>query len=140
MRVETVRQRSLLAYFDRGTARHKASFFDGAIADFNKVLELKPRWGAAYTSRGSVYYDMAISDQCDRSQFDRAIADFTKAIAIDPKSAIAYCNLGWTYEAIGEEEKAVGCYLNALDIDPSLAAARDNLKLLGAASACPLRN
>jgi len=35
-----------------------------------------------------------------------------------------------TYEAIGEEQKAIACYREGLDIDPSLNAARDNLKLL----------
>ena len=55
-----------------------------------------------------------------------------KAIEINPKSALAYSNLGWTYEAIGDERRAIAHYRKALEIDPSLEAARDNLKLLGA--------
>ena len=54
-----------------------------------------------------------------------------KALEINPKSALAYCNLGWTYEAIGDERKAIADYRKALEIDPSLEAARDNLTLLG---------
>ena len=119
-----------LAYFARGTAHHKAFDFDSAIADLNKVLDLNPYCAAAYNSRGRAYYEKALH-HCDRAQLDHAIADFTKAIAINPNSAPAYCNLGWTYEEIGEEQKAVDCYRKALEIDPSLEAARDNLKLLG---------
>jgi tetratricopeptide (TPR) repeat protein len=55
-----------------------------------------------------------------------------KALELNPKSALAYCNLGWTYEAIGDEREAIAHYRKALEIDPSLEAARDNLKLLGA--------
>jgi tetratricopeptide (TPR) repeat protein len=60
------------------------------------------------------------------------IADFTKTIELSPTLALAYSNLGWTYEATGDEREAVGHYRKALEIDPSLEAARDNLKLLGA--------
>ena len=61
-----------------------------------------------------------------------AIADLNKAIEINPKSALAYSNLGWTYEAMGDEREGITHYRKALEIDPSLVAARDNLKLLGA--------
>jgi tetratricopeptide (TPR) repeat protein len=46
--------------------------------------------------------------------------------------AVAHCNLGWTYEAIGDERQAIAHYRKALEFDPSLVAARDNLKLLDA--------
>jgi tetratricopeptide (TPR) repeat protein len=68
----------------------------------------------------------------EKAEFDRAIADLNKAIEINPKSALAYSNLGWTYEAMGDEREAITQYRKALEIDPSLEAARDNLKLLGA--------
>jgi tetratricopeptide (TPR) repeat protein len=55
-----------------------------------------------------------------------------KALELNPKSALAYSNLGWTYEAMGDERKAIAHYRKALEIDPSLEAARDNLTLLGA--------
>ena len=51
---------------------------------------------------------------------------------MNPRSAVAYCNLGWTYEAIGDERQAIAHYRKALELNPSLEAARDNLKLLDA--------
>ena len=51
---------------------------------------------------------------------------------MNPSSAAAHCNLGWTYEAIGDERQAIAYYRKALELDASLEAARDNLKLLGA--------
>jgi hypothetical protein len=38
----------------------------------------------------------------------------------------------FSYEAIHDERKAIAHYRKALELDPSLEAARDNLKLLGA--------
>ena len=73
-----------------------------------------------------------VSAHYEKAEFDRAIADLNKAIEINPKSALAYSNLGWAYEAIGDEREAIAHYRKALEIDPSLEAARDNLKLLGA--------
>ena len=80
---------------------------------------------SAYTNRGSAHYEKA--------EFAHAIADLNKALEINPKSALAYCNLGWIYEAMGDEREAIAHYRKALEIDPYLEAARDNLKLLGAA-------
>jgi tetratricopeptide (TPR) repeat protein len=79
---------------------------------------------SAYTKRGSAHYEKA--------EYDRAISDFTKALKINSRSALAHSNLGWTYEAIGDEKRAIAHYRMALEIDPSLEAPRDNLKLLGA--------
>ena len=69
----------------------------------------------------------------ERAEYEDATADLNKALEINAKSALAHhCNLGWTYEAMGDERKAIAHYLKAVEIDPSLEAARDNLKLLGA--------
>jgi tetratricopeptide (TPR) repeat protein len=110
------------AYLGRGTAHLKAFNFDSAVADFTKAIELNPNDASA--NRGSAHYE--------NGEFDYAIADLNKALELNPKSALAYCNLGWTYEAMNDERKAIAHYRKALDIDPSLEAARDNLKLLGA--------
>jgi len=112
-------------YFARGAAHLKALNFDSAIADFTKAIELEPNDDSAYTNRGSAHYEKA--------EFAHAIADLNKALEINPKSALAYCTLGWIYEAMGDEREAIAHYRKALEIDPYLEAARDNLKLLGAA-------
>ena len=113
---------NVAAYLARGTAHLKASAFDRAINDFTKAIKLRPNNDSAYAGRGTAYYE--------KTEFDRPIADFNKAIEMNPRSADAYCNLGWTYEAIGDERLAH--YPKALELNPSLEAARDNLKLLDA--------
>lgn len=93
------------AYLARGTAHLKAFAFDSAIADFTKAIELQPNNDSAYAKRGSAHYENA--------EHGRAIVDFTKAVKINPRSALAHCNLGWSYEAVGNEKKAIAHYRKA---------------------------
>jgi tetratricopeptide (TPR) repeat protein len=118
-------------YFDRAIAFHEASQYDRAIAEFDKVLELNPSYSAAYLGRGNAHYEKAHQDAFDKLQLERAITDFKKAIELNPESALAYCHLGWAYQSVGNEPEAIASFRKALAFDPSLEAARDNLKLLG---------
>ena len=44
------------AYYYRGCARVNAMNYDGAIADFEKAIELKPDYADAYFNMGGVYF------------------------------------------------------------------------------------
>jgi ribosomal protein S12 methylthiotransferase accessory factor len=59
-----------------------------------------------------------------------AIACFKKVIALDPSSAIDYANIASNYRDLGQKENAVRYYLMALEIDPSITFARENLEKL----------
>jgi ribosomal protein S12 methylthiotransferase accessory factor len=56
-----------------------------------------------------------------------AIASFEKVIRLDPSSAIDYANIGSNYRDLGNREKAIEYYLMALEIDPEITFARENL-------------
>jgi tetratricopeptide (TPR) repeat protein len=63
----------------------KKGYYDKAIEDYNKIIELKPDFADAYVSRGNTYYN--------KSKYDLAIADYQKAVKIDPNHRIAKDNL-----------------------------------------------
>jgi len=73
--------------------------YRGAIADFNKAIELSPKYGAAYYYRG--YSKATLEDHRG------AIADFTKVIELDPKDETAYLRRGLTKLLL--EQKESGC-------------------------------
>jgi tetratricopeptide (TPR) repeat protein len=81
---DTVQAERLVAtYFKRATLLSEIRrSYDDAIADINRVIQIRPQWGEAYEKRGQVY--MAASD------LSNAIADYTRAIEINPKFADAY--------------------------------------------------
>ena len=71
-------------YVNRGVVRYGKGDADGAIADFNKAIEIDPKSAEAYYDRGNL--------RRAKSDLDGAIADYTKAIEIDPQYANARYN------------------------------------------------
>ncbi len=76
-------------YNNRGIAYGEKGQYDQAISDFNKALEINPRYNKAYNNRGITYRL--------KGQYDQAILDFNKAIEINPIDAEAYNNLAWLF-------------------------------------------
>ena len=96
------------AYFNRGLAYANRGQHDKAISDYNKAIEINPRYAMAYSNRGIVY--------AKKGQHDRAISDYNKAIEINPKLAIAYNNRGNAYFFKKEYEKAWDDVYKAQDL------------------------
>ena len=59
-------------YFNRGIAKSDLEDYDGAISDYNKVIELNPDYTFVYYDRGQAKANL--DDNIG------AIADFTKVI------------------------------------------------------------
>lgn len=71
----------------------------GAIADYNKAIEINPNHADAYNNRGNTRYKLG--DQ------QRAIAEHNKAIEINPNYADAYYNRGAARNALGDNQSAI---------------------------------
>ena len=106
------------AYYNRGAAKIEKGDLDGAIADYNRAIELNPKDARAYYNRG-------IAKRAKRD-LDGAIADFSRAIELDPKYAIAYNNRGIAKEARGDLDGAIADFNRAIELDPKLAVAYNN--------------
>jgi Tfp pilus assembly protein PilF len=87
---------------------------DRAMADFNKAIEINPKYYYAYIFRGDALKA--------RGQHDKAVADFTKAIAIDPNNAVAYSNRAASYALTGSNSLAIADY-KAIVERPAVTAA-----------------
>ncbi len=61
---------------------------------------------------------------------DQAVKSFKRVIEIDPSSAIDYANIASNYRDMGNTNEAITYYKMALDIDPTITFARDNLDKL----------
>ena len=102
-------------YISRGFVKCKMEDYEGAIADFDKVIELNPKYVAAYNNRGVA--KNAIGD------YEEAIADFDKAIELEPNRAFAYGSRGAAKGAMGDYKGAIADYDKAVELGPKNAIA-----------------
>jgi ribosomal protein S12 methylthiotransferase accessory factor len=63
-------------------------------------------------------------------EHERAIEHFRKVLKLNPASAIDYANIASNYRELGEYGKAVAYYRTALELDPGIEFARENLERL----------
>ena len=73
-----------------------------SYSDFNRALEINPRYDAAYVNRGLAY--------ADKGDLDKAISDFNRALEINPHNTKALKLLGDIYYEKGLFGDAINYY------------------------------
>jgi tetratricopeptide (TPR) repeat protein len=99
------------SYMNRGIAYEGKGLLDQAIADYSKVIEIKPRYDGAYVNRGNAYKAKGL--------FVRAIADYNKAIELNLKNDKAYYNRGTVYKAKGLFDQAIDDFNKTIELNPN---------------------
>ncbi|MEG3440422.1 tetratricopeptide repeat-containing serine protease family protein, partial [Pannus brasiliensis CCIBt3594] len=97
-------------YNNRGYLYHQQQKTDLALADYNKAIDMNPRFAMAYNNRGYLYYQ--------QRKTDLALADFNTAIEIDPRNVEVYNNRGLVYAEQGKTDLALADYNKAIDMNP----------------------
>ena len=140
------------AYNNRGSSKATLGKHEEAIADFEKAIELDPKFALAHYNRGNSKailgkHEEAIAD-CDKaielnSEFvfayynrgnskailgkhEEAIADYDRAIELNPKFVFAYYNRGNDKATLGKHEEAIADYGTVIELNPKFAAAYNN--------------
>ena len=133
---------------NRGMEKAKNGDLDGAIADFDRAIELNPKDDAPYYNRAQAKrlkndvagaiadYTRAIelgstnpaaynnrgNARAENNDRDGAIADYTRAIELNPNYARAYYNRAMTKQAKGDMAGAKADFKTAEKLDPELAS------------------
>jgi serine/threonine protein kinase len=102
---------NIAAYLNRGDLRQRVGDIAGALADYNKSLELNPDYVWALNNRGWIYYSV-------RHDTDKALADFNKASDVRPEYYWTYMNRAAVYEYLNDWNKAEEDYNWASDLRP----------------------
>lgn len=92
--------------------------YDQAIIEFNKAIEINPKYADTFNRRGLVYSNL--------KKYEQAINDYTAAIQLNPKYTDAYNNRGVVYFELDQSDKAISDYTKAIEIDPKYAKAYHN--------------
>ncbi len=105
-------------YFQWGNAKYDLGNYKGAIADYNKSLQLDPNSDGTYYNRGIVKVKLG--------QYAAAIVDFDTTIRLKPDDAEAYNNRGLAKDELGQHAAAIADYDTAIRLKPNLATAYTN--------------
>ena len=108
-----------MAYNGRGSAKDDLKDYAGAIADYDKAIELDPKDASTYNNR-------AISKK-NLKDYAGAIADYNKAIELDPQYAYAYNNRGIAKYDLKDYAGAIADYDKAIELNPKYTRAYKNL-------------
>ena len=111
-----------LAYYNRGLAYMNAGQLDLALNDYNKAIELKPKYTEAYVNRGNILRD--------NGRQDEALNDYNKAIEINPIFSIAYFNRGILFMNQNRVNEALSDYNKTIEIRPTYYKAYSNRGVL----------
>jgi tetratricopeptide (TPR) repeat protein len=103
---------------DRGVAKWRKGDLDGAIADYNRAVELDPKYAAAYYNRGVAKWQ--------KGDLDGAFGDCNRAVELDPKDAKAYDNRAIVKQTKGDLDGAIADYNRAVELNPKDTAAYYN--------------
>jgi len=85
---------------------------------------------AEYDSQRTDIYNLMGFCRFKLKEHEEAIKCFKNVIRLDATSAIDYANIASNYRDMGNKEQAIRYYLLALDLDPTIEFARDNLEKL----------
>ena len=105
-------------FVNRGIEKAKKGDLDGALADFDRAIELNPKDDAGYYNRA----------QAKRLKKDAAgaIADYTRAIERGSKNPAAYNNRGNARAENNDRAGAIADYTRAIELKPDYARAYYN--------------
>jgi tetratricopeptide (TPR) repeat protein len=83
-----------------------------ALNYLNSIILTKPDYAEGWNKRATLYFFTG--------QYDESLSDIAHTLALEPRHFGAMAGMGMIMEALGEDEKALAAYKQALAIDPQL--------------------
>lgn len=118
--IPAIPEQAIQAYAD-GVGKAWYGDSNGAIADFDRALALKPDYANAFYERGNAYYY--------NGDLNSALANYRSAQSAGRDDTNVGWNLGWTYYLVGRFDEAIATDRAVLAEDPSLIGVQFNLAI-----------
>ncbi|NCR54186.1 MAG: tetratricopeptide repeat protein [Microcystis aeruginosa L211-07] len=105
-------------WFEQGNQKVINGDFIGAIASWDRALEIKPDYHLAWNNRGVALGNLG--------RLEEAIASYDQALEFKPDYHLAWDNRGIALANLGRFEQAIASYDRALEIKPDFHQAWNN--------------
>lgn len=115
-------------HFARGEAHYKGRQYEPAVKELREAIKQSPDWD-------DPHYVLALS-LTELGKPKEAINEYKQVIALaikDEPKILSYYNMGNAFFDLGDYEKAVKAYQEAIKLDPKLSKPHNNLGLAYAA-------
>jgi hypothetical protein len=114
------------ALYNRGMVLAESGLYEEAIASFDRAIEVKPDFFAAWASKGDALLSVDRPEEAIAS-FDRAVelsAVETAAVGVGTTLAATWAGKGNALANLGRAEEAIASFDKALEIEPTYAEAQ----------------
>jgi len=110
------------AYNGRGQTAMRRGDLAGALSDFNRAIQLNPRFGEFYLNRGIIYRRLG--------NINAALRDFDRAVILDGKYVEAYFNRGLLFTQIQYYSQALRDLTRVIELDKYHVSARYQIGMI----------
>ena len=108
----------MIAYRNRGNAKHDLQNYREAIVDENMAIAIDPSDSINFYNRGNT--------KAALEYYDEAVIDYEHSIQLNSEYAPVYYNLGNVYRQLNNFDDAIIAYDRAIELDPSYGNAYNN--------------
>ncbi|MEA5619080.1 tetratricopeptide repeat-containing serine protease family protein [Cronbergia sp. UHCC 0137] len=102
-------------FYARGITQINENKYQESLENFNRAIQLEPKYMEAYFKRGYAYTWLR--------KFKEAQRDFNEVIKLDPNYLDAYINRGWSHIWLKNNKAALEDFNQAIRINPNYATA-----------------
>ncbi|NEO34430.1 MAG: tetratricopeptide repeat protein [Symploca sp. SIO3C6] len=97
-------------WFNQGNQQYRVKDWVGAVASYDKILEIKPDSYEAWYNKASALKSLR--------RYEKAVASYDQALELQPDSHFAWSNRGIALKNLGRLEEAIESYDKALKLKP----------------------
>jgi tetratricopeptide (TPR) repeat protein len=110
------------ALFANGVQEMTEGKWDEAVATFSRIIAKKPDFAEGWNKRATVYYL--------KGEYEKSLADCDEVMKRNPYHYGALSGYGMIYGQLGQPQRALESYEQALGVNPNLEGVRNAVELL----------